>query len=391
MLNTHKHHSLEAQTAVLLTADSVSNKIQTYNNSTSDKQQNAQEIVAALAELLAQVQGQTANLQGERGVLNSQLSSEVSKGLNEQAQDIFNQVQQAIAAEHESFWDKLINGLMAFVGAILTPFFPEIGIPMMAIAVCNLTGLTDKITNCIADVLEKMGVSKDVANMISQIAIFAAVTLVSMGSSIGSDTTAIAAIVKTAGSIGMGLTMAPQMFTDIAVVVLNNSSMSDADKKALENKLALIQAILGAILMISSAGTQFFSSVAREVGESGTLAERAFARLKASCPKVAGLLEKFMGPQAQAAFNFSTATANCTKSFQNMANGFKVAKIEEALAQSEAGLGVMQFELKAMNSMNSSDMQSFSQRIQSQSKMMADIVGFVETEGQSYVQASANF
>lgn len=427
MLNFHKHHVLGAETAALLTVEGASKTLTSTPDATNEqKAQSIQEVLAALAELLSDVQGQTANLQGQRGQMNANLQQLIAQNLQTAADNIATQIQKAIdAQQHESFWDKLINGLMAVVGAIVSVFAPEVGIPMMIMAICNLTGLTDKITSAITDALEKMGMSKQAAEMVSQIIIFAAVTAISMGSSIGSDTTVLAGVVKTAASIGQGLSMAPSLFTDIAVCALTSSNMSDADKKKLEQDLALAQAIVGALLMISSGGAQFFSSACREVGAAGSLGSKILSKLAKIGETEGGMMIRdFMKGVSERLQSMVASTGEYlgkklptwavggAKWFAEIgakpfaittqlgctvgvgANSYvtsqKVADTQEEIGQNEANLILMQNEIKVMNNDTTSDIQAFSQRLQNQSKMMASIVGYIETEGQSYIDAASN-
>lgn len=434
MLNFHKHHVLGAETAALLTVEGASKTLTSTPDATNEqKAQSIQEVLAALAELLSDVQGQTANLQGQRGQMNANLQQLIAQNLQNAADNIANQIQKAIEAQqHESFWDKLINGLMAVVGAIVSVFAPEVGIPMMIMAICNLTGLTDKITSAITDALEKMGMSKQAAEMVSQIIIFVAVTAISMGSSIGADTSDLATIVKAAASFGQGLSMAPSLFSDIATYALTSSNMSDADKKKLEQDLAIVQAVLGALLMISSGGAQFASSACREVGEAGTLGSKLLSKLAKIGETEGGMMIRdFMKSVSERLQSMLTsASESIGASFSRLmpktaeyisggakwfaeigakpfamttqlgctvgigANSYvtssKLADTQETIGQNEANLILMQNEIKVMNNDTTSDIQAFSQRLQNQSKMMASIVGYIETEGQSYIDAASN-
>lgn len=422
MLNIHKHHHLSAQTGSLLTLENAAKTIPSSNNSA----ESIQEVLAALAEMLSTVQGQTANLQGERGQMNAGLQAILAQNLTNAANNIQNQIQHAEEQQQkESFWDKLINGIMAAVGAVISCFAPEIGVPMMLIAISNLTGLTDKVANCLSDVFEAMGANKQVANMLAQIVIFIAVTAASSGTSIGSDTPALAGAVKAVAALGEGLVMAPQLLSDIASVALTNSDMSDDAKKKLEQQLALAQAIIGALFMVSSGGAQFFSSACREVGASGTLASNLLKNLSSIGEKfsetAAGIALKAFKEQLQSmitqtgevlARNLPKAVTKsaawfaeigaepvgvltqlgCTAGIggANFSIEQNLANTQEAIAKNQAYFTITQSEMKTMNDDTTSDIQAFAQRLQNQSKMMASIIGDIEVAGQSYLEAASN-
>ena len=413
-LNTH-----HAKSAALMSVEQATQKLSSSETSQSfeDQKQSAQDVVAALSALLAEVQGQTANLQGARGQMNANLQQQMANFFQNSTDKLINEIQQAQAAQNnESVWDKFINGLLCVVGAVLTVCgFPEVGLPMLLMGVANLTGLTDKISGWIADIYEKMGASPEVANMLAQLTIFLATVAISAGSSIGTSTSWAAIAVKSIAAVGEGLMMAPKLFTDIAVVDLeSNTSMSDADKKALEEKLAMIQAIVSALLMIVGGGLQLKSSLA-EVGENGSLFSQAGRGLCNRFPSLGRLMDSVNSLAARGFENiFGKSYAEWVKGMQEakvvqkagqcftstamgLSSGvhFEVslflAENSKKQAKHQAEILIAENEIKTMNNLTKSDMQAFSQRLQSQSKMMASIVGFIEVEGQSFVNAASNF
>lgn len=429
MLNINNHDRLDAQTAVLLTVEQAAKTLSSDDTSSSGKKtETIQDVLAALSQLLSDVQGQTANLQGERGQMNAHLQQLLAQNLQQAADKIASEIEQAEQAQaNQSTLEKIINGFMVAIGAIITIFAPEVGLPMLLVAVANLTGLTDKVSTAITDAFEKMGMSQEVAEMVSQLIIFTVVTAGSFLSSVGSDTSLVAGLVKTAASLGQGLITAPQLFSSIATVALTDSNLSDDEKKQKEQELALAQGILGALLMISSGGAQFFSSACREVGAAGSFGSNILTKLgkigqrfsetalgsmiqsfaRTTQEMVSSLLstgaetvssfipksiKKFLDPiMASLASTLAQLTSSAVTSGINYQTAQSLAITQESIGNNEAALILSQTEMKMMNNNTQSDIQSFSQRLQNQSKMMASIIGYIETEGQSYLDAASNF
>lgn len=403
----------------------VVNTVTAAQNSGATKESVIDALVA-LSEILSLVQESTSKAQS----LHSKDNYAISQNLVKQMQNNLQSVIENINREEEvqaakSFWDRLLNAICAVVGFILSAVgLPELGMPLLITSVMNLTGVMQDITQGIADLLEKMGVSKDVANMVANLIIFVAVAAASGASSMGEFADGVSMLKKIActglkltAAVGEGLSCAPQLFSDIAIVALANSDMTEEKKKELESKLAFIQAILGAALALVGGIGASFKTFDKTLTEEGTYLSKlgkaiktkfnsifsnaeAFESRMPALSRIMRQIESKRASVAQFAMNLGLRPdrMNLLGQGVNAATGaisggmhIKFDKMQinalMALAECQSIQEILTSTLKQTDADTTSSIKAFEQRLKTQSKDMADIIGAVVTEGRAVTQA----
>ena len=391
---------LEAHTGALIALQQDSK-----SDSTTDAQykETLLSALTELAEALSKVQANTAQAQNARSEQNSELSNSLIKIMNDALNNVKTQIQKAEdAQEHQSFWDKLLNGLMTAIGAVLTCIgFPEIGLPMLAMGIMNLTGLSDKIADGISDLLQKMGIPKEVADFLGQLTLAVATIVLTMGTSTVSEGASFAMkcasyAAKFATTAGMTLTVANKLVGDAYLMCeMNDHSKTDEEKKEEAAKINEIAGYIGAGLALVGAFGEMACSSALKATESGLM-----NKIKSIGQKIAGKISENFKKFDKVVELFGSRTGQMlvktTRSALQGANGATTAiylnmqaGIQKELAKSEAEQQVAATTLSQIDSQLSNDLKFFSTRLKAQSQAVASMIGSIETEGQSFAQLLA--
>jgi hypothetical protein len=396
------------------------------NSSGKATKQSVLDALTALSEILNLVQESTAKSQNISAQQNSSISNEITQSMKTNLNSIIDTINREQEVQsNQSFWDKLFNIVGAVIGAVLTVVgLPEIGLPLLVTSVMSATGLMQDITAGITDFLEKLGVSANVAKMVSDLIVMVTVAVVSGASSMGDfaeDASMLKKIVstglKTMAALGEGLTSAPSLFSDIAVVALENSNMTPEQKKKLESELQLIQTILGAALAIVGAVGSAFKSMDAVAEDSTYMAKLGrslknkfsgmFNRIESFADRLPGF-NRFMSAFAKRRSSLMQSlvklglSKNQLLHLGNLTGGLvngvasgavkikyskELSNLTRDLGASEAFQQLLEGTLKQTDAAAKTSIKDFEQKLKTQSQDMLSVIGAVVTEGSAITQA----
>jgi len=281
---------------------------------------------------------------------NAKVQNEVAK------QNLDKAIKQLEAIQNESWWQKLIGWIVAIVSAIaaIVTFNPEL-LVITAISVMAATGLLSKITQGIADVLEDMGVPKDIANVVAAAVLVIIIMICSLGTGEGAAAEVVA---ETATEDGVEMAnMAGEAAEDATAATENTASNASTfmekagaffKKINLFNRLSLRAntMIVGVVQGIASTG--LVTNIAQLIMDHTKMSKEEQEKIQEILSLIVAFIAVIVSLGGTAASAEKATAQASSKLFQLSRNLSLIGGISQGVGQAaEGGLQISQGVLEA--------------------------------------------
>ncbi|MBS0629829.1 MAG: hypothetical protein JSS30_06360 [Verrucomicrobia bacterium] len=310
-------------------------------DASNDEGTSSSAFIQAMTEMVLALQTLQVNI-SKWGEKKASYNSDISKVQLAVAQQ---NLEKAIKAlndlQNESWWQKLIEAFVAVFSAIaaIVTCNPEL-LLITALSILAMTGALSKITQGISDVLQDMGVPKDVADALSAAIVVVIVMIASLGTGEAAAAETVADTVATdvteaaetaaegAGTaasdstsllnrLGSGLKnllskISPKavialqaisgtgLVSNIAESIMLHASVSEEERKKIEQILSMIVAVIAVVASLGSS----FGAVAQSTSDIAEQFGQNFVKFSRALFRVGGLVQAG-GQAAEGGINIS--------------------------------------------------------------------------------------
>ncbi|MBS0605014.1 MAG: hypothetical protein JSS60_08300 [Verrucomicrobia bacterium] len=156
------------------------------NNSQIPGNASMQQAIGQLMGLLAELEGEIAKWGNEKSQINSQVGTAMLNEMTAQVNEAQSELQKVIDSQSSSdFWSVFTKVAEVVLAVVLSTVAilcgqPELAVIIIAMTVLAVSGLMDKATEGISDLLQKAGMSPEAANLLSAAIIIVATIVITI-------------------------------------------------------------------------------------------------------------------------------------------------------------------------------------------------------------------